>query len=34
MTSIALLRHGPTQWNADGRLQGRRDTELNESGRA
>ncbi len=34
MTSIALLRHGPTQWNADGRLQGRRDTELSEAGRA
>ena len=34
MTAIALLRHGPTQWNADGLLQGRRDTELNESGRA
>lgn len=34
MTAIALLRHGPTQWNADGRLQGRRDTELSEAGRA
>jgi len=34
MTSIALLRHGPTQWNADGRLQGRRDTGLSDSGRA
>ena len=34
MTAIALLRHGPTQWNADGRLQGRRDTELSDSGRA
>lgn len=34
MTSIALLRHGPTQWNADGRLQGQRDTELSASGRA
>jgi probable phosphoglycerate mutase len=34
MTEIALLRHGPTQWNADGRLQGRRDTELSEDGRA
>lgn len=34
MTLIALLRHGPTQWNADGRLQGRRDTELSDSGRA
>lgn len=34
MTSIALLRHGPTRWNAVGRLQGRRDTELSDSGRA
>ncbi len=33
MTSIALLRHGPTQWNADRRLQGRRDTALSDSGR-
>lgn len=33
MISIALLRHGPTQWNAEGRLQGRRDTELSDSGR-
>lgn len=34
MTTIALLRHGPTQWNAEGRLQGRRDTTLSDSGRA
>ncbi|MFT5180159.1 MAG: broad specificity phosphatase PhoE [Alphaproteobacteria bacterium] len=34
MITIALLRHGPTQWNADGRLQGRRDTKLSPSGRA
>jgi len=34
MTRIALLRHGPTQWNAEGRLQGRRDTVLSEQGRA
>ncbi len=33
MISIALLRHGPTQWNAEGRLQGRQDTELSDSGR-
>lgn len=33
MTLIALLRHGPTQWNADGRLQGRRDTDLSDAGR-
>jgi len=34
MTTIALLRHGPTRWNAEGRLQGQRDTELSEAGRA
>jgi probable phosphoglycerate mutase len=34
MTSIALLRHGPTQWNAEGRLQGRRDTALSDAGRS
>lgn len=34
MTTIALLRHGPTRWNAEGRLQGRRDTALSDSGRA
>ena len=27
------MRHGETQWNADGRIQGRRDIELNENGR-
>ncbi len=34
MTSIALLRHGPTQWNTEGRLQGRCDTELSADGRS
>ncbi len=34
MITIALLRHGPTQWNAEGRLQGRQNTELSVSGRA
>ncbi|WP_298724728.1 histidine phosphatase family protein [uncultured Ferrovibrio sp.] len=34
MTRIALLRHGPTEWNAEGRLQGRRDLPLSEAGRA
>lgn len=34
MTRIALLRHGPTRWNAEGRMQGRRDTELSPQGRA
>lgn len=28
MTSLALIRHMPTVWNRDGRLQGRRDTPL------
>ena len=28
MTLLALIRHMPTAWNADGRLQGRRDTPL------
>ena len=34
MTAIALLRHGPTHWNTDGRLQGHRDIELSDEGRA
>ena len=28
MTNLALIRHMPTVWNRDGRLQGRRDTPL------
>ena len=31
---LALLRHGPTDWNASGRVQGRVDTALSEAGRA
>jgi probable phosphoglycerate mutase len=34
MTLLALIRHAPTTWNAEGRLQGRRDTPLSEDGRA
>ncbi|GAA4987385.1 histidine phosphatase family protein [Actinopolymorpha pittospori] len=34
MTSICLVRHGETDWNAEGRLQGREDVPLNERGRA
>ncbi len=34
MTLLALLRHGRTEWNAAGRLQGRRDTALSAEGRA
>lgn len=30
---IYIVRHGETQWNAEGRIQGRRDIELNEDGR-
>ncbi|HJN04727.1 MAG TPA: histidine phosphatase family protein [Alphaproteobacteria bacterium] len=31
---LALVRHGPTAWNAAGRIQGRTDTSLSDSGRA
>jgi len=31
---ILLARHGETEWNAIGRLQGHTDVELNETGRA
>jgi broad specificity phosphatase PhoE len=30
---IAFIRHGPTQWNDEGRLQGRKDIPLSEAGR-
>jgi broad specificity phosphatase PhoE len=33
MTLLALLRHGPTEWNAARRLQGRRDIPLSPAGR-
>lgn len=32
-TSICIIRHGETDWNSSGRLQGCEDTELNELGR-
>jgi len=33
MTTFFLLRHGPTAWNAEKRIQGRTDTELSPEGR-
>lgn len=32
MTLVAFIRHGATQWNVDGRIQGRMDTELSVEG--
>ncbi len=34
LPTIAFLRHGETDWNRDGRLQGQRDVPLNELGRS
>ncbi|NQW12323.1 MAG: histidine phosphatase family protein [Alphaproteobacteria bacterium] len=34
MIRLALIRHGPTAWNAEKRLQGRADIPLSETGRA
>ena len=34
MTRLALIRHGPTAWNAERRLQGRTDVALSADGRA
>lgn len=34
MIRVLLVRHGETEWNGQGRLQGRRDIALSETGRA
>lgn len=33
MTLLAVLRHGPTAWNRDGRLQGRADIQITDEAR-
>jgi len=33
MTPLVLIRHGATDWNADGRIQGRSDPPLSAAGR-
>ena len=34
MTPLVLIRHGPTSWNAEGRIQGRSDIPLSPDGTA
>ena len=33
MVKVCLVRHGQTDWNTEGRIQGREDIELNDKGR-
>ena len=33
MTPLALIRHGPTEWNEIGRIQGQSDVSLSANGR-
>ena len=33
MTALLMIRHGPTAWNAEGRIQGRADIPLSDAGR-
>ena len=34
MTPLVIIRHGPTDWNCAGRIQGRSDVPLSDQGRA
>ena len=34
MTEFVIIRHGPTRWNAERRIQGHSDTPLSEKGRS
>lgn len=34
MIPVLLIRHGPTQWNVEGRIQGQADVRLSKAGRA
>jgi probable phosphoglycerate mutase len=34
MSFVVLIRHGPTAWNAEARIQGQTDTDLSPEGRA